>query len=129
MVIEKPPQEPANTITTDCDITILGIRRTVLKISPHCWKRNEELRASKKTKVSQNLDQYLLDKKVIRDLVHQIREEDIWLEGINAKRPSWKYYGHSELVDKRNGLNYLIIFFLDDNVPEIIGVITVYPYE
>jgi len=71
----------------------------------------------------------LLDKKIIRDLVQQIREEYIWFEGINSEQPNWRYYGHDELEDKRNGLNYLMIFFLDDDNPEIIGVITVYPFE
>jgi len=72
-----PLSEPANTITIDCDIAILSIRRTTLKISPHCWKRNEDFRKSKKEKIRKNLDRYLLDKKVIGDLVQQIREEDI----------------------------------------------------
>lgn len=66
---------------------------------------------------------------MIRDLVQQIREEDIWFEGINSKWPAWKYYGHDGLEDKRNGLNYLMIFFLDDNNPELLGVITIYPHE
>lgn len=57
MTVKKPPQEPANTITDKCDILMLGIRRTVLKISPHCWKRNLEFKASKKVKVKDNLSQ------------------------------------------------------------------------
>jgi len=124
---KQSPPEPANLTTTDCDITILGIKRNVLKISPHCWKRNEEFRDSKKKIIQENLNQYLLDKKVIRDLVQQIREEYIWFEGISKKWPAWKYYGHDGLVDKRNNLSYLMIFLLDDDNPEIIGVITVYP--
>jgi hypothetical protein len=76
MTKKKPaPPEPDNIITTDCDITILGNRKTILKISPHFLKRNEEFRDSKKEKVRKNLAQYLLDKKVIRDLVQQISEE------------------------------------------------------
>ena len=57
MTVKKPPQESANTITDKCDILMLGIRRTVLKISPHCWKRNLEFKASKKVKVKDNLSQ------------------------------------------------------------------------
>ena len=55
MVVKKSPPESINTITDKCEIVIFGIRRTVLKISPHCWKRNEEFRASKKVKVKENL--------------------------------------------------------------------------
>lgn len=58
---KKPSQEPANTITTDCDIEMLGVRRTVLKINYHFLKRNEELRNSKKTKVKENLSNWLLE--------------------------------------------------------------------
>ena len=67
MTVRKPPQEPVNTITTGCDIEMLGLRQTVLKINLHFLKRNDT--------------------------------------------------------------DYLIIFFLDDNNPELIGVITVYPCE
>jgi len=35
---------------------MLGIRRTVLKISPHFLKRNEEFKASKKAKIKENLN-------------------------------------------------------------------------
>ena len=52
---KKPSQEPANAITTKCDIEMLGVRRTVLKISPHFLKRNEEFRDSKKIKIKKNL--------------------------------------------------------------------------
>jgi hypothetical protein len=70
---KKPPQEPANTITIDCDIEMLGIRRTVLKISPHFLKRNEEFRSSKKTKIKENLANWLLDDKVI--MIYKISNE------------------------------------------------------
>ena len=126
---KQPPSETTNNITYDCDIKIFEFRRTILKISPHCWKRNEEFQASKKKKIKENLDQYLLDKKVIKDFVQQLRDEDIWFESINSDWPAWKYYGCQAVIDKRNGLNYRIIFLLDDNNPEILGVITVYPYE
>lgn len=125
----QSPPEPTNLTITYCGLTILDIRRVVLKISLHCWERNKEFQNSKKEKVRKNLDQYLLDEKVIRDLVQQISEEYIWFEGVNSNWPSWKYYGCNELIDRRNNLNYLMIFFLDDNNPELIGVITVYPYE
>jgi len=69
MVIQKPPQEPANTITTDCDIIILGIFRTVLKISPHFLKRNEEFRQSKKKKIRENLEKWLLDDEAIKNFI------------------------------------------------------------
>lgn len=55
MTAKKPPQEPINTITTDCDITMLGVRRTILKISPHFLKRNDDFRTSKKGKIKENL--------------------------------------------------------------------------
>ena len=72
MVIQKPPQEPANTITTDCDITILGICRTVLKISHHFLKRNEEFRQSKKKKIRENLEKWLLDDEAIKNFIQQL---------------------------------------------------------
>ncbi|KLL03208.1 MAG: hypothetical protein MRERV_48c001, partial [Mycoplasmataceae bacterium RV_VA103A] len=37
MDTKQPPKEPTNIITADCNKVILGIRRTILKISPHCW--------------------------------------------------------------------------------------------
>ena len=77
MIVKSPPFEPINTITIDCDIRLFNNHRTILKISPHCWKRNEEFRASKKKKVKDNLTNYLLNDKVIRDLVHQITEERV----------------------------------------------------
>jgi hypothetical protein len=75
MTAKKPPQEPINTITIDCDVEILGITRTVLKISPHFEKHNEEFRSSKKKKIRENLEQYLLDKKVIKDFVQQLHKK------------------------------------------------------
>ena len=60
MTEKKPPQEPINTIIADCDIEILGIKRKVLKISPHFEKRNEEFRASKKAKIKNNLNQMII---------------------------------------------------------------------
>jgi hypothetical protein len=48
----QPPIEPINTTTTKCEVVIFDVRRTVLKISPHCWKRNEEFRQSKKKKLA-----------------------------------------------------------------------------
>ena len=129
MVVKKQPSEPINTTTDNCNVLVRGIRRTVLKISPHCWKRNEEFRQSQKKKVRDHLEKYLLNERVIKDLVQQISEDGIWFEGVNSDWPAWKYYGHDELIDERNDLSYLIIFFLDDNNPELIGVITVYPCE
>jgi hypothetical protein len=76
MTVKKPPREPNKTITTDCDIIILGIRRTILKISPHFQKRDEEFRASKKTKIKENLDQYLLSEKEIKEFVQQLHEKE-----------------------------------------------------
>lgn len=126
---EQPPKESADIITTDCDKIILGIRRTILKISPHCWKRNKEFQASKKAKIRDNLKRWLLDKEVIKDFVHQIVDHSVRKEGINSEWPAWKYYGYEPVIDKRNDMAYRIIFFLDDNKPEIIGVITIYPAD
>lgn len=83
MTAQKPPREPINTTTHECDIVIFGIRRTILKISPHLQKRNEEFHQSKKKKVRENLSQYLLDDKVIKNFVQQLREEEVWFEGVN----------------------------------------------
>ena len=83
MTVKKPLQEPTNTITTDCDIEMLGIRRTVLKISPHLFKRNEEFRASKKVKIKGNLENYLLDKKVVRDFIQQLDKKEPEEEGVD----------------------------------------------
>jgi hypothetical protein len=83
MTAKKPPQEPANTITTDCDIEMLGIRRTVLKISPHYLKRNEEFRTSKKKKIRENLNNWLLDEKIIKDFVQQLDKKEPEEEGID----------------------------------------------
>lgn len=83
MTAKKPPREPYNTITTDCDIIMLGIRRTVLKISPHFQKRNEEFRASKKAKIKENLDQYLLSEKEIKEFVQQLHKKEPEDEGIH----------------------------------------------
>ena len=78
MVAQKqPPTEPINTTTTECKVVIFGIPRTVLKISPHCWKRNKEFQQSKKKKVREHLDQYLLSEKEIRELVQQIDEKEV----------------------------------------------------
>ena len=83
MTAKSPPQEPANTITTDCDIEMLGIHRTVLKISPHFLKRNEEFRTSKKIKIKENLDQYLLDEKIIKNFVQQLDKKEPEEEGVD----------------------------------------------
>ena len=101
----------------------------VLKISSHYWKRNEEFRASKKVKVKENLANWLLDEQVIQGFVKQINEKEVWFEGVNPDWPPWKYYGYKGAIDQRNGLVYLLIFFLDDDNPELLGVITVYPFE
>jgi hypothetical protein len=127
MTAKKPPQEPINTITIDCDVEILGITRTVLKISPHFEKHNEEFRSSKKKKIRENLEQYLLDKKVIKDFVQQLHKKEPEFEGTHTNWEAWKYYVYKPVIDKRSDTDYLITFFLDDNNPELIGVITVYP--
>lgn len=129
MNIQSPPPEPVNTTTNKCDIKILNIRRKILKISPHYWKRNEEFRQSKKKKIRENLKKWLLDDEAIKDFVKQLDNKKVRKEGINADWPAWKYYSYEPVIDKRNEIAYLIIFFLDDNNPELIGVITVYPYE
>ncbi|CAI2186707.1 4790_t:CDS:2 [Funneliformis geosporum] len=67
---------------------IFGLLRTVLKISPHCWKRNEEFQASKKAKVKENLANWLLDKEVIKNLIQQLKEKEVWFEGVNANCPA-----------------------------------------
>ena len=126
MTIQKPPQGPSNTITDKCDIKILGIRRKVLKISSHCWKRNEEFRNSKKKKIRENLEKWLLNNEVIKDFIQQLDGKKVRKEGINTEWPAWKYYSYEPVIDKRSEMAYLIIFFLDDNNPELIGVITVY---
>lgn len=77
MATKNQPPESANTITTDCNVLVHDVRRTVLKISPHCWKRNGEFRQSKKKKVRDHLEKYLLNEKVIKDLVQQISEDGI----------------------------------------------------
>ncbi|CAJ0866271.1 13983_t:CDS:10, partial [Entrophospora sp. SA101] len=83
--LENPPREPINTTTHECDVVIFGIRRTILKISPHLQKRNEEFHQSKKKKFRENLSQYLLDDKVIKDFVQQLREEEVWFEGFKLQ--------------------------------------------
>jgi hypothetical protein len=84
MTIQKPPQEPINTTTDQCDIKILGIRRIVLKISPHFLKRNEEFRNSKKKKIREKLEKWLLDNKVIKNFVQQLDNKKVRKEGINT---------------------------------------------
>jgi hypothetical protein len=83
MIAQKPPQEPTNIITTDCDVVVRGIRRTVLKISPHLFKRNDEFRQSKKKRIKKNLNQYLLDDKIIKNFVQQLDGKKVRSEGIN----------------------------------------------
>ena len=83
MTVLKPPQKPVSTITDKCNIKILGIRRKILKISPHCLKRNEEFRQSKKKKIRENLEKWLLDDKVIKDFVQQLDNKKVRKEGIN----------------------------------------------
>lgn len=129
MKAEKHPQEPENTITTDCNITMLGIRRNILKISPYCWKRNEEFLNSKKTKIKDNLKQWLLDKEIIKNFVQQLDGKEPEDEGIDKHWKNLNYYGYQPVNDKRNDMNYRIIWLHDDYNPEIIGIITVYPYE
>ena len=129
MTAKKSPQEPANTITIDCDIEMLGIRRTVLKISPHLFKRNEEFRASKKTKIKENLSQWLLDDQIIKDFVQQLDKKEPEEEGVDKVWKNLKYYGYQPVIDWRNGMTYRIIWLHDDYHPEIIGIITVYPFE
>jgi hypothetical protein len=57
MDTKQPPKEPVGTIAIGCNKIILGFRRTVLKISPHYQKRNDEFRQSKKKKIKENLSQ------------------------------------------------------------------------
>ena len=129
MTTKKPPQEPINTTTHECNIIIFGIKRTVLKISPHYQKRNEEFHESKKKRIKENLNQYLLGDNLIKDFVQQLNNEKPEAEGINVDWPAWKYFGYEPVIDKRNGMAYRIIFFLDDDNPELIGVISVYSCE
>lgn len=129
MTEKKSPQEPANTITIDCDIEMLGIRRTVLKISPHLFKRNEELQASKKAKIKENLSKWLLDDQVIKNFVQQLDKKEPEEEGVDKVWKNLKYYGYQPVIDWRNGMAYRIIWLHDDYHPEIIGIITVYPFE
>ena len=77
MTIQKQTSEPANTTTDKCAVVIFGFKRTILKISPHCWKRNGEFRNSKKIKVKKNLTNWLLDKEVIKSFIQQLREEEV----------------------------------------------------
>ena len=90
---KKPPQEPVNTITTNCDITMFGIRRTILKISPHFLKRNDEFRISKKAKIKENLAQWLLDKEVIKDFVQQLDKKEPEEEGVDKIWKNLKKFG------------------------------------
>jgi hypothetical protein len=83
MTEKKPLQEPANTKTTNCNITILGIKRTILKITPHYQKRNKEFRNSRKQKIKENLDKYLLDDEIIKEFVRQLHEKEPEDEGVN----------------------------------------------
>lgn len=130
MVEKKTPPEPTNLITDKCDIIIRGIGRTILKIDwLHLKKRNEEFRASKKKKIRENLDQYLLNPSIIKGFVQQLERKPLRSEGTNKDWPSWKYFGYDEVVDKRNGMKYRILILLDDNNSETVGVITVYPWE
>ncbi|CAI2177389.1 3978_t:CDS:10 [Funneliformis geosporum] len=75
MTTKKPPQEPINTTIYKCNIIIFGIKKTVLKISPHYQKRNEEFYQSKKKRIKENLNQYLLDDNIIKDFVQQLNNE------------------------------------------------------
>lgn len=129
MMVKKPPQEPVNTITIDCDIIMLGIKRTVLKISPHFLKRNKEFRASKKAKIKENLNKWLLDEKVIKNFVQQLDQKEPEEEGVDKVWKNLKYYGYQPVIDWRNEMEYKIIWLHDDYNPKLIGVITVYPFE
>jgi hypothetical protein len=62
---------------------MLGIRRTVLKIIPHYRKRNEEFRSSKKAKIKENLANWLLDEKIIKDFVQQLDKKEPEEEGVD----------------------------------------------
>jgi hypothetical protein len=124
---QQSPKIPVGTVAVDCDKVIFDIKRIVLKVSPHYKKRNEEFQRSKKMKVKENLSRWLLDEEIIRNFIQQINQEDIWFVGIHPNWPAWKYYGCDGIIDQRNDLNYVIIFFLDDDNPEVIGMVTVYP--
>ena len=71
----------------------------------------------------------MLDSEIIKDFVQQLERKQLKNEGVKKAWPSWKYLAYDEVFDKRNGMNYRILILLDDNNPEIIGVITVYPFE
>ena len=128
MVKKKRPKEPNNPITDKCDVIIRGIRRTDLKIDwSHIDEHNEEFRNSKKKKVKENLNQWLLDKEVIKDFVQQLEGKKLRDEGVHKDWPHWKYYGYDKVIDKRNGKKYRILIFLDDECPNFVRVVTVYP--
>ena len=78
-------------------------------------------------KVRENLEQYLLNSNIIKDFVQQLEKKPLRSEGVKKGWPNWKYFGYDKVVDRRNGMNYRILIFLDDDNPEIIGVLTVYP--
>ena len=133
MVAKKPPQEPDNPITDKgtpikCDVIIRGIRRTILEVDwPHIELHNKEFRSSKKKKIKENLDQYLLTPDIIKNFVQQLEGKRLRDEGINKDKPHWKYYGYDKIIDKRNDKKYRILIFLDDECPEFVGVVTAYP--
>ena len=77
MVSEQLPKKLTNITVYECNIVILDVRRTILKISQHYQKHNGEFRISRKKKVRENLKQYLLDDEIIKGFVKQLEQKEI----------------------------------------------------
>lgn len=128
MASEQPPRKFSNINTYKISAIILDVNRTILEISQHYQKHNDEFRQSKKKKIRESLEQYLLDDKIIKDFVQQLAWRKIWFERTETDSSSLKRYG-CKVIDQRSGLVYLIIFFLDDDNPKLVKVITAHPSD
>ena len=126
----KPPT-PDNVVEDKkCDVWINKQRRTRLAISHDYEDQNEKYRKGLTRRriilTDKELVERLITDELIEDvLIPQLNGKELRHHSVNRHWDTWKYYAFSPVYDKRNK-PYRLVWFLDDDDPEFLGVIDCY---
>jgi len=129
--IKKQPSTPANVATgKTCEVIINSQRRTRLAISHDYEDQNEKYKkglAKRGIKLTpQELAERLITDELIEKVfIPQLNGKELRHHSIHRHWDDWKYYAFSPVYDKR-GKEYRIVWFLDDNDPEFLGIVDCY---
>ena len=128
---KNKPLTPANVVEgKSCDVLINKQQRTKLAISRDYEDQNEKYKKGLTKRGIVLTDKELAERLITDELIEkvlipQLNGKELRHHSVHHHWNVWKYYAFSPVYDRRNK-PYKIVWFLDDDDPEFLGIVDCY---